>query len=1093
MNYPMMTTKSNHYLTALTLLLLISGALHAQTIVLKGRITDAGDKSTLVGANVVEVDKNGRYIKGAIADVNGNYVLEVSSSQAIVQVSFIGYIKQTFEVGKITRLDVALEPESIQMAGVVITGERMGNDGVVPIRDRITAVSRIELSDLKGSSSTTVEEMIQGRLGNVDITQLSGDPGAGLNIRIRGTASLNARNQPLIVVNGIPYETQIDESFDFAQADVDKFGNLIDVAPEDIESIEVLKDAAATAIWGSKASNGVLMINTKRGIKSPPVFQYNFKVTRAHEPPHIPMLDGPGYARLITEAHYNVTYNTFSNDEIAYRPNDEEWDQYYNFAQNTDWIEEITRVAYTLQNNFSVRGGGAKSKYNLSMGYMDEEGTTVGTGLKKFNMLTALDYDLSSKLQFRTDILFTRYDQDETYAHKFSDGFEYSKDNFRTKVYAKMPNMSVYERDTNNVVYDDFFIPSNGTIQGNAKDYFNPVAFATLPTNKTYKNNTRASFNLRYKPISVLELTGQVTLDVFDSKNHKFLPYKAIGYDYSNVITNNAYDNFIKKSTINTTARALYHPDLGDNHNITVRGQFDSQESVQNTLEIETRNTASGYSDNIDANQRIDKMNSGSSTFRLIGFFMDAYYDYKDKYFFMIGAKSEGSSRFSPESRWGVFPTASVGWRISGENFLKDKKFINDLMLRASWGQSGNTPEDNYLYFRKYGAGTDVAYVDMPGIQPTNIELTGLKWETIEQTNFGLTYSGFQGRIYVVFDVYNKKTKNLYIKDAKIPQSTGYATINSNVGELLNRGWEFMIDSKILEGDQWSFDINLNASQNKNIILSLPENYQYTYGNMLDNGNYKISNVPGQPIGGFFGYRYLGVYPTDEDAIVRDEFGQIVYDPVTSVPLITTMGGARPDKFEGGDAWYDDINHDGIIDENDLVYLGDLNPKLMGGISPRFHYRNWILNLFFYYKVGQKIINQTRMDLEKMTTHDNQSKATNWRWRRSGDITDIPRAYYPGETNPTFNYLGSSRFVENGDFIRFKSVSIKYNLGQKLCSKLRLDNVSLYLTGYNTYTWTNYSGQDPDVSQPTKPDELPKDWSRTPPSIRYMFGADITF
>jgi TonB-linked SusC/RagA family outer membrane protein len=459
----------------------------------------------------------------------------------------------------------------------------------------------------------------------------------------------------------------------------------------------------------------------------------------------------------------------------------------------------------------------------------------------------------------------------------------------------------------------------------------------------------------------------------------------------------------------------------------------------------------------------------------------------------MAGAKVEGSSRFSPESRWGVFPTASVGWRISNEAFLKEVRFMNDLMLRASWGQTGNTPEDNYLYFRKYGAGSDISYMEMPGIQPSNIELTGLKWETIEQADIGLTFTGFQNRVYMVFDVYNKKTMNLYIKEAKIPQSSGYATINSNVGELLNTGWEFMIDIKVLEKERWKANLNLNASHNENIIISLPENYQYTYGNMLDNGNYKISNIPGQPLGGFFGYNYLGVYPTDDDAIVRDEFGNVVNDPITNVPLVTTMGGTRPTKFRGGDAWYDDINHDGIIDEHDLVYLGDLNPKLMGGISPRVQYRNWVLNLFFYYKIGQKVINQTRMELEKMTTHDNQSKATNWRWRRAGDITDIPRAFYPDEDNPTFNYLGSSRFVEKGDFIRLKSVSLKYSLGQKACSKLGIDALGVYITGYNTYTWTNYSGQDPDVPPPTKPDELPKDWSRTPPSIRFMFGIDVTF
>ena len=249
---------------------------YGQSAIIKGKIVDSITKETLMAVNIVEVDKNGRFISGITSDINGNYVLKVSDVKNQIQVSFIGYKKQTFSIDGRTTIDIKLETESIAVGDVVVTGAKMSNDGTTQVRDRATAVTRLELKGMETVMSTSVEDMLQGRLGNVDISSVSGDPGAGLNIRIRGTASLNARNKPLIVINGIPYDANIDDSFDFGSADIEKFGNLIDVSPEDIESIEVLKDAASTAVWGSRASNGVLMIKTKRGSKSKPIFDYNF-------------------------------------------------------------------------------------------------------------------------------------------------------------------------------------------------------------------------------------------------------------------------------------------------------------------------------------------------------------------------------------------------------------------------------------------------------------------------------------------------------------------------------------------------------------------------------------------------------------------------------------------------------------------------------------------------------------------------------------------------------------------------------------------------------------------------------------------------
>ena len=1077
--------------SGLLIILLLSGFcnLYAQkSAIIKGQITDQLTSNLMEFVNVVEIDKNGRFVSGTISDLNGNYIIKVTDDRNPLQVSFIGYKKKTVNIEGRTQINIALESEDITIGEVRIEGTKMSNDGFTKVRDRATSVARIDMKDLKTLASTSVEDLLQGRMGNVDISSISGDPGAGLNIRIRGTASLNARNNPLIVINGIPYDAQIDENFDFASADVEKFGNLIDVSPEDIETIEVLKDAASTAAWGSRASNGVLMIRTKRGIKSKPVFEYTYKNTIAREPDPIPMLDGAGYARLIAEEYYNVNRGEFFNTvaaarEIAFDP---EWEEYNNYSQNTNWVKEITQIANTQAHDFSVRGGGDKSRYNMSVGFFDETGTTINNGLKKLNLRSSLDYDLSSKLQFKSDIMFTRYDQYNTYDVEDSE-FKNEK-SLRAIAYRKMPNLSVLDRDTSNVTYGDYFLPRS-TLQGNARDIYNPVAFATLGENKQLKDNARALFTVRYSIKPNLIYNSTVTLDIFDNKRTKFLPYKAIGYDYGNDITNKSSNEFSKKSSIYTINNIVYNPNLGEDHDLAFLGQFDTEETVQRWFKAETSQSASPNIQQPIGDKHIVYLGANYSKYRSLGMYLNATYKLKDKYIFTAGAKYEGNSKFSAESRWGLFPTLSAAWRINKENFMKDMTWINDMKIRGSWGRTGNSPSNNYLYFNTYSAGAGLSYLDMQGVVPNGLELTSLMWETIEQINPGFTFFGLDNRLNIEFDYYKKKTLDLYLEDSGIPYQTGFGSLNQNNGEMENRGMEFLVDYTVIRKKDFQLNFNINLSNNENRVLSLPENYTLDVGDMLTNGEYKISIKPGEPIGGFFGYRYLGVYSSDADAVVRDEKGDPIYGLNKEVPMKMIMGGPSGYVFEGGDAKYDDVNYDGKIDELDLVYLGDLNPKLMGGAGTRIQYKGFIMNTFFYFKVGQKIINQTRMDTEKMYEYDNQSKATNWRWRREGDVTDMPRALF----RKGFNWLGSDRFVEDGSYIRLKTISLSYMVDPKICKMLKVKDLKVYTTAYNLYTWTAYSGQDPDVSPPNRPDTLPKDYSRTPPSQKIMFGVNVTF
>jgi len=1066
--------KKRYFISTVVLLLFgFTLSLQAQTLIVQGRVVDGITGEAMPFVNIVEVDNNGRFIAGTTTDDNGNYMLRISSRQTKIMASFIGYAKNTVEVDGKSIINIILIQDTQLFDEVVVSADRISNDGVVAVRDRAAAVSRVEMRDLETVSTSTVEEMLQGRIGNVDISAVSGDPGAGLNIRIRGTATLNAKNNPLIVVNGIPYDANL-EGFDFTSADVERFGSLIDVAPEDIETIEVLKDAASTAIWGSKAANGVLMIKTKRGIKSKPIFDYSYKTTQAREPKHIPMLDGGGYARLITDQHFNVNRGQFQHMEIAFDPS---WPQYHNFSQNTSWIDKITQVALIQQHNFSVRGGGDKSRYNLSMGYNDEEGTTIGNDLRRLTLRNSLDYDLSSKLRFNSDILYTHYDQNSNFW-----------DNVREIAYQKMPNMSIFERDTLNNVSDIYFTPPS-TIQGNSDWMYNPVAFSDLGNLSRIRNNTRASVNLRYNPVTTLELSTTITLDIFDEKVERFLPFKALGFNYDSHLTNQANNAFNKKSSVFTFSRAVYRPFDDEMHSLIIVGQFDTEQSANRSFGVTTSRAPSPVLRIPVGDKNLNNFYSGFSEFRSMGYFASAHYKYRDKYLFSAGAKYEGNSRFSPETRWGLFPTVSFAWRISEESFLDNINFLDDFRFRGSWGQTGNMPDQNYLYFNTYTAGAHLAFLDMPGVQPTGPELTSLRWETIEQKNLGITVTSFKGRLNIEADVYRKTTSDLYLPFYNIPGHSGYNNIKINDGEMVNQGWEFMIDYQVFNRRDFELSFNFNTSQNKNIVVRLPENYSLEYGNMLENGNYKISIVPGQPLGGFFGYMFLGVYSTDDDAIVYGADGQPVFALNRKEPMRMIHGGAGRYQFMGGDAIYADMNYDGIIDERDLVYLGDLNPKLMGGFSLRSRYKAFILSVFFNYKIGQSIINQTRMNTEKMYGYENQSIATNWRWRRQGDQTIVPRALF-GEG---YNWMGSDRFVEDGSFVRLRSASFSYMLPKSACDKIGVKDMRLFVMGYNIYTWTRYSGQDPDVPIPSNPTELPKDYSRTPPSFRITLGVNITF
>jgi len=452
--------------------------------------------------------------------------------------------------------------------------------------------------------------------------------------------------------------------------------------------------------------------------------------------------------------------------------------------------------------------------------------------------------------------------------------------------------------------------------------------------------------------------------------------------------------------------------------------------------------------------------------------------------------RADAHSSFGANNRWGLFDGISIAWRFSQEPFFRNFKWLGESKVRASYGVSGRQPWDPYARFATYASTYTGSYITNPAIVPTQIQLDNLQWESISTIDAGIELNLFEDRLYIESDIYNKITSDLLFSYYSIPESSGFSQLKFlNGGELENRGWELMVDYKIIRRDKWRWSVSFNTSQNINTFNDLPDNFNTERSTSISNGEYPRRVVTGEPIGSFFGFRYLGVYPTDADALARDIDGNYIYDNEGN-PIPMTYTGTY--TFRGGDAQYEDINHDGKIDLNDVVYIGDCNPDFIGGFGTSVRYKNFDFSCNFHYRLGFDIINGVAIQTEGMNNRNNQSKATLRRWRVQGqDEPDmLPRAYM----GHPCNNLGSDRYVEQGDFLRLINVMVTYRLKREICEKMHLRNVNLTVSGRKLATFTNYSGQDPEVGQDASdPFWIGVDNANTPPPKILTFSIAVGF
>ncbi len=1073
--------------------LLVSFVASAQITNVKGKIIDKKDKDAIVGASVVILDKDGRIVRGVSTDINGNYSMAVTDPSHKIRVSFIGYKSTTpISIDKAV-INFQLESESNQMDEVKIVSRVKSNNGSgigIDKRDQTGAISTINAKELEDMQAASIDVALQGRLSGIDIASTSGDPGAPMQIRIRGTSSINGAVDPLIVVDGMPYDISIPSDFNFATSDESNYGQLLNIAPSDILEISVLKDAAATAVWGSRAANGVLVITTKRGAVGPPAISYNFKGSFSQQPGPIPMLNGNQYSTLILEEYYNAG-RQFSTSEFAkefqYDRNDPY--NYYNFSNNTDWLDAITRVGYLQDHNLSISGGGEKARYRASLNYFNQEGTTIGTSLGRLSARVNLDYQVSNKIKFQADFVYTHIDNQNLYQDRGSRNVS------RDVAYQKMPNQAVFEYDEYGNITSNFFSPS-ATAQGTYSGTYNPLAFVSTANNHQLGERIIPKFSLQYKilPDNKLNLTANFQADINNTKTKTFLPQIATGRPFTESIVNSAGDSDGDGFSMTSNITLEYKPKLNDKNDLTLFTRFDSYDSRRTGQGMFSNNTASSYLADPSIDSRSTGANSAYSSYaqsRSVGLLVQGVYKYLDRYIFIGSVRGDGNSKFGPNHRYGVFPSASVRWRVSGEPFMKSTtKYIDDFSFRASYGVVGNAPRLDYTYLNTY-QNYGFSYLGNAGVYPSNLELADLRWEKVAQSNVGISLAMFKNSVSMDFDIYRKRTSDLFYPGLQIPNYNGYGAVDMNVGTMDNQGWEFAINANVVKKKNIRVDVNFNISHNENIIREISPLYpRENNGKVTSNNVFKVFVQENNPFGSFYGFKFKGVYKDQNSTIALDENGNQIIGPNGQKVYMRFAYPSIDYTFQPGDAMYEDINHDGNIDYKDIVYLGSGNPNLTGGFGTGITlFGNIRFGANFSYRAGYKIINGTKITTTNMNGFSNQSTAVLRRWKAIGDETDMPRAVYNGG----YNFLGSDRYVEDGSYLRLRSITAKYDFSKNFMKRLGMKSLSVNIMAENIFTFTRYTGQDPEVPVKLTAFSTVVDNSTTPPIKTVTLGLTANF
>ena len=1120
----------------MTLMLLAATTAGAQTITsVHGTLSD--DMGPLMGATVCEIDGTGRIINSAITDLNGNFTMKIKNPKDKIRFSYVGLNTVTQPINK-TTYNLKMTSKT-QIKEVVVQSKRRATGPGLPIPEREIsyATQTVNMKEFEGLSFTSVDEALQGRVAGLDIVGNSGDLGSGSTMRLRGAGSLSnlTDSNPLIVIDGNIRNVDMS-NFDLAGANNEKFAELLNINPEDIASITVKKDAAATAIYGSQGGNGVIEITTKRGVRGKPRVTYSLKLTATHQPKGYDLLNGDDYTMMLKEAYFNPRQddNAASQNripEINYLDETGGFSEWRQYRDNTDWREAVTQTGIRQNHYVTIQGGGEKATFRIGGGYDHETGTMIKQVLNRLSTRVALDYNVSERIRVQTNFSMTYTKNDR------------NSDGLLDIARRKMPNISIYEKDPvtgentdkyYNMIQSGPYIGSE-VFANDQRSMVNPVASAHLAKNQQRNYDMNPELVINYNLLGLdddhwrLEYRGSVYMNISNGYNDSFYPWELRSVLYNNTGVNTSSNSSSKSVTFNTQQRLVLTPAFKNkDHSWMLMGRFElnSGSSISQSTSGYGLPSTGQVIVSPSAGGIINDMGSNFNQWRSMRYAFQSNYSYKGRYVILTTLNISGTTKFGPGSRWGYFPSVSLKWIVSDEPWMqKLKPFLSMFALRPGWGRTGNEPGQNYLYTSKYGKAD--RYIDMSSMKPLNIRLTDLKWELQDEINIGADLGFFDNRLNIGVDAYSRTRKDMLMSSFRIPSNAGFKTVPyHNNGKMRNIGWEFHISSnRVIQKGKFSMDVNVNFGNNRNEILELDEyilnqkNSIYGYANGETLTRVQLHN----PFGAIYGFKYLGVYQYNYNTVknavegmTKDEIyawwreftaqGKTAPVAVNADGDIVLEGNNVPKRmmydyraddtghdgsfpgFNGGDAIYADLNNDGQINALDITYLGSSLPKLTGGFGFTFSYGAWRLSTQFTYRVGNKIINKARLSAEAMTGNDNQSQAVNYRWRQEGDVTVIPRAMN-GNTN--FNTLISDRFVEDGSYLRMSYAQLNYSINKKHLTWIGLNRISFYGSVNNPFVLTKYSGVDPDIAFGGESPAI--DWAQTPRSRSFTLGVTVDF
>ena len=1126
----------------IALLCMITQVMMAQKRI-SGTVSD--NMGPIMMANVVERDANNRIVSACQTDVNGNFSMEIKSGKNKLVVSFVGDKTKTLPIGDTETFDIVLEPESTTLQEVTVKATRTGSGGLfIPKREISVAQQTFDMESVEGMSFTSADEALQGEIAGLDIVSNSGNLGAGTTMRLRGVTTINGNAEPLIVVDDKIFDNP-DETFDFANANEEQYASLLSVNVEDIASITVLKDAAATAVWGSKGANGVIQITTKRGARGKTRVNFSYKFTCAWQPDGYNLLNGDDYTMLMKEEFYNPSQASNATTNIAELNYNPSWSEYENWNNNTDWVKEVKQFGQMHSYNMNLSGGGQKARFRISAGYDHQTGSIIKQKLDRFSTRLVLDYNVSDRILFSTNFALTYTNNYQNYSGLLGIAQKLA------------PNMSIYRQNADGQDTDEYYLmnptaPSGFTpYSGNyssrelesVRSLGNPIAIANLAWKKDQTYRITPDFSVKYELLGIgeeqhrLTFLGRVDFDIYARSVPTYHPASVSTDIWTSTGYNSSSNTESNRLKIGARAELQYTPYF-KNKDLSAMMfiRYEMSTSKSNSQFISQYDLPDGItSPTIEAVLPSNGMSSGNSRSNSQNILYNGHFSYKGIYNLGFSLRADGDSKFGPKNKWAYFPGVSLRYNIIDEPFMKalKGKVFSMLGLRASWGINGKAPDADYLFYSTYNTSSG-SYGRGTGALTTaeidGLKLDDLRWETTTSYNLGANFGFLNDMLEVEFDYYHKETKDLLMRNVRIPSTTGYAQVAySNVGQMNNDGWEMNINGRrFIKIGKFSMDAGFNIAQNFNEIKEMDKrvldaiNSEWiatTRPSSKSTTGYLNRVQVGNALGSIYGFRYKGVFQysydylenyqkehnlnaADYEAWINSELASGKTFPIVlgsdGKVLMTSQGhpqhlvynydgNSSTYTFQGGDAMYEDINNDGQINALDIVYLGNSQPKVQGGFNFTFRYGKWSLKTRFAYRFGNKVINLARLNLQEMFNTYNQCSTVNYRWRKDGDITPMPRAMY----NSGYNFQGSDRYVENGSFVRFNNLQLAYNFDKKQIKKLGLNQLQVYLSVNNLYCWTKYSGTDPEISASGW--GLAVDDSQTPRSKSFTASINIGF